>query len=106
MLPLVAGMEVPLRKAKSTPEAYHNAHLEERPVRCRANWGHHPLDGVGPQVLGWEPRDLDLEGEPPADLGPGVEGQRKQLPLEGPSGVPGQGYTPPLTLPEQAWSGT
>ena len=29
MLPLVAGMEVPLLKAKSTPEAHHNAHLEE-----------------------------------------------------------------------------
>ena len=96
-------MEVPLRKAKSTPEAQHNAHLEERTVRRWADGGHHPLNGEGPQVLGWEPRNLDLEGEPPADLGPGVEGQRNS---SGPSEIPGQGYTPPLTPPEQAWSGT
>ena len=30
---------------------------------------------------GWGP-NFDLEGEPPADLRPGIEGQRKKLPLE------------------------
>ena len=60
-------------------------------------WGHHPLDGKGPEVLGWEPRNLDLEGEPSADLGPGIESQRKKLPLKVVGIVPGQGYYPRAT---------